>query len=97
MPSYIGNEYFADEQDMYLIGRDLIYKNQIIASWDGYMVHEYDPNERSTFYIDTVKKDPEVKSPDVYVVAKPVEAFIESQSAASAEDILAGVYKWQVG
>ena len=108
LPSYVGNRYYDDEVDMYLINGDLIYKNQIIGHWDGNVVHEYDPHERSTFYTKTVKKDPEVKSSEVHVVTKPVEEIIEptycqavettsSQSAASAEDILAGVYAWTVG
>ena len=107
LASYVGNRYYDDEQDMYLIGEDLIYKNQIIGHWDGAMVHEYDPNERSTFYIKTVKKEPKVKTSEVHVVAKPTEVYVEptyykavevasSQPTASVEEILAGVYEWQV-
>ena len=101
LASYVGNRYFADEEDMYLVGEDLIYKNQIIGHWDGNMVHEYDPHERSTFYVKTVKKGPEQE------VTKPVEEIVEptyykavevasSQPTVSVEDILAGVYEWQV-
>ena len=104
LPLYVRNKYYDDEVDMYLIDGDLIYKNQIIGHWDGNMVHEWDPHERTVFYRNTVKKEPETKESEV----KPTEVFVEptyyqavevagSQPVASVEDILAGVYEWQVG
>lgn len=98
LPSYVSNKYYDDEVDMYLIGGDLIYKNQIIGRYDGEMVHEWDPHERTIFYRNTVKKEPEVKPTEVFVEPtyyKTAEVA-ESQLTASAEDILAGVYEWQV-
>ena len=108
LPSYVGNKYYDDEVNMYLIDDDLIYKNQIIGHWDGSMVHEWDPHKRTVFYRNTVKKEPETKESEVHVVTKPTEVFVEptyyqavevagSQPVASVEDILAGVYEWQVG
>jgi hypothetical protein len=98
LPTYVGNKFYDDEVDMYLIRGDLIYKNQIIGRWDGKMVHEWDPHERSVFYKKTVKKEPEIKPTEVFVEPthhKTVEVA-DSQPAASVEDILAGVYEWQV-
>lgn len=99
LPSYVGNKYYDDEVNMYLIDDDLIYKNQIIGHWDGSMVHEWDPHKRTVFYRKTVTKDPEVKPTEVIVEPTYYEAVevAGSQPTASAEDILAGVYEWQVG
>ena len=98
--TYVDNKYYDDDINMYLISGDLIYKNQIIGRWDGSMVHEWDPHERTVFYRNTVKKEPEVKA----LEAKPTETFVEptnyqtvEEPPASVEDILAGVYEWQVG
>ena len=101
LPTYIGNKYYDDELDMYLIHGDLIHKNQIIGRWDGKMVHEFDSHERSTFYVKTVKKDPEpepkVEEPEVNVVAKPADYLnLETFTAASVDDILSGVYNWNL-
>ena len=98
--TYVDNKLYNDDINMYLIDGDLIYRNQIIGRWDGSMVHEWDPHERTVFYRNTVKKNPEVKVSET----KPTEVSVEPTKhqvvevpAASAEDILAGVYEWQVG
>ena len=93
LPSYVGNKYYDDEVNMYLIEGDLIYKNQIIGRWDGKMVHEWDPHERSVFYRKTVKKETKKKEPET----KPTEVIVEptyhkAVEVATADAAIASVY-----
>ena len=50
MIEYVNNRYYKDEENMYLIDGELIYKNEIFAKYDGNYVTEYDPHERATYY-----------------------------------------------
>lgn len=99
LQTYIKYEYYLDDEDMYLINDDLIYKNQIIGRWDGKHVHEWSPRERTTFYDYNFKEE----EPVVEYIAETdepvvnVEINLETIEAASAEELLAGVYAWQVG
>ena len=50
LPEYVNGRLYKDEENIYLINGELIYKNEIFAKLDGNYVTEYDPNERATFY-----------------------------------------------
>lgn len=47
---YVNNRYYYDQENMYLIDGELIYKNEIFAKYDGNYVSELDAHLRSTFY-----------------------------------------------
>ena len=47
---YVNNRYYYDQENMYLIDGELIYKNEIFAKYDGKYVSELDAHLRSTFY-----------------------------------------------
>ena len=50
MVDYVNNRRYYDEDNMYLINGELIYKNEIFAKYDGNYVTEYDPHQRATYY-----------------------------------------------
>ena len=50
LPEYVNGRLYKDEENMYLIDGELIYKNEIFAKYDGNYVTEYDPHERATYY-----------------------------------------------
>lgn len=50
LPIYVNSRLYKDEENMYLIDGDIIYKNEIFAKYDGKYVTEYDPHERATYY-----------------------------------------------
>lgn len=50
MVDYVNNRYYYDEDNIFLIDGELIYKNEIFAKYDGNYVTEYDPHERATYY-----------------------------------------------
>ena len=50
MVDYVNNRRYYDEDNMFLINGELIYKNEIFAKYDGNYVTEYDPHERATYY-----------------------------------------------
>ena len=50
LPEYVNNRLYKDEENMYLIDGELIYKNEIFAKYDGNYVTEYDPHQRATYY-----------------------------------------------
>jgi hypothetical protein len=86
---------------MYLIKEDLIYKNEIIGTYDGEYVHENDIP--TTFYHEIehpvkAKTRKEKETPKVkHVKATHAEtAPTSSIEAKTADDILAGVYAWRV-
>ena len=47
---YVSNRYYYDQENMYLINGELIYKNEIFARYDGNYVTEYDLHKRATYY-----------------------------------------------
>ena len=58
LPEYVNGRLYKDEENMYLIDGELIYKNEIFAKYDGNYVTEYDPHERATYYtIPAIKVD----------------------------------------
>ena len=50
LPEYVNGRLYKDEENMYLINGDIIYKNEIFAKYDGKYVTEYDPHQRATYY-----------------------------------------------
>ena len=50
VPEYVNGRLYKDEENMYLIGEDLIYKNEVFARYNGCYVEEYDLHERATYY-----------------------------------------------
>lgn len=50
LPEYVNGRLYKDEDNMYLIDGELIYKNEIFAKCDGKYVEEYDPHERAIYY-----------------------------------------------
>lgn len=50
MVDYVNNRRYYDEDNMFLINGELIYKNEIFAKYDGNYVSELDAHLRSTFY-----------------------------------------------
>ena len=50
MVDYVNNRYYYDEDNIFLINGELIYKNEIFAKYDGNYVTEYDPHQRAEYY-----------------------------------------------
>lgn len=50
LPEYVNMRLYKDEENMYIIDDDMIYKNEIFAKWDGKYVNELDPHERAVYY-----------------------------------------------
>ena len=50
LPEYVNGRLYKDEENMYLIDGELIYKNEILAKYDGNYVTEYDHHKRATYY-----------------------------------------------
>lgn len=50
LPEYVNGRLYKDEENMYLIGEDLIYKNETFAKYNGTYVEEYDLYEKATYY-----------------------------------------------
>ena len=59
LPEYVNGRLYKDEENMYLIDRDIIYKNEIFAKFDGKFVDEWPVHQRAIFY-----RIPEVKIKD---------------------------------
>ena len=93
LPEYVNMRLYKDEENIYVIDGDMIYKNEIFAKWDGKYVNEWPVHQRAIFY-----KIPEVKIKD-----RGVEwtADIETKNSLpignfKSEDVdttLAGVYE----
>lgn len=50
LPEYVNGRLHKDEENMYLIDGELIYKNEIFAKYDGNYVSVYDSHKKRTFY-----------------------------------------------
>ena len=50
LPEYVNSRLYKDEENMYIIDGELIYKNKIFAKYDGNYVTEYDPHKRAEYY-----------------------------------------------
>ena len=101
MVDYVNNRHYYDQENMYLIDGELIYKNEIFAKYDGKYVTEYDLHERATYYtvpairgvestssIGTEKGDTNSKSE-----TKTEDAVVSSDfQPEDVDTTLAGVY-----
>ena len=54
---YINQRLYNNEEDIYVINREMIYKNEVFATYDGTYVKELDPHQRYTFYRVEVEDD----------------------------------------
>ena len=104
LPEYVNSRLYKDEENMYLIGEDLIYKNEVFARYNGTYVNELDLHQRYELYSVKVKTDDIVTiTPDgnkhfeekfVYSVgnSNSETKTSEAGAAATVEETLAGVY-----
>ena len=92
---------YNDSENMYLIGEDLILKNEVIGRYDGKYVKDLDPHQRYTFYHNTVKewgKEEDsykiVATPDgnQYFEVKFAHPTGDSKNSTDVDATLAGVY-----
>lgn len=47
---YINKRLYNNEEDIFLINREMIYKNEVFATYDGTYVTELDYNQKYEFY-----------------------------------------------
>jgi hypothetical protein len=47
---YINKRLYNNEEDIFLINREMIYKNEVFATYDGTYVKELDYNQKYEFY-----------------------------------------------
>ena len=47
---YINKRLYNNEEDIFLINREMIYKNEVFATYDGAYVKELDYNQKYEFY-----------------------------------------------
>lgn len=100
LTEFINQKLYNDSENMYLIGEDLILKNEVIGRYDGKYVKELDPHQRYTFYHNTVREENSYKivaTPDSnqYFEVKFAHPVGESKNETTnldADAILAGVY-----
>lgn len=50
LSEYVNNRYYKDKYYVFLIDGELIYNNEVFASYDGNYVSLYDPHKKRTFY-----------------------------------------------
>lgn len=50
LSEYVNNRYYKDKYYVFLIDGELIYNNEVFASYDGNYVSVYDPHKKRTFY-----------------------------------------------
>jgi hypothetical protein len=78
----------------------LIYKNEVFGRFDGNVVKELDPHERSIFYTPiTYQVKPKVeyiKPKAECIKPKTKHTDVSVCEAKTADDILAEVYVWQI-
>ena len=74
---YVNNRFYKDNKVIYLVGNELIRNNEVIGTYDGYSVTEFDISDRRKYYeLPKIKVDAETKI-----------------NFASTEDILSKVYE----
>ena len=86
---YVNKKYYERNDCMFIIDKDLIYKNELFGKYDGWCgVELYEPHERATFY--TISKE----KPKREVVSKTEteNAAAVEETTASVEETLKGVY-----
>ena len=88
---YVNKKYYETNECMFLIDKDLIYKNELFGKYDGYAVELYDPHERAVFYTIPIEKP---KSEAVSKTETEIAAAVEETTARvlDVEETLKGVY-----
>jgi hypothetical protein len=85
-PSFIGNKYYLDDKNIYLVNGELVRNNVVFASYNGEYVNDYPKSEyRNFFHEEPVKAKP-VETPAE--TTEPMETY----EAGTADYILASVY-----
>jgi hypothetical protein len=98
LPEYVNGRLYKDEDNIYLLGGELVYKNETFARLDGNYVTEYDPHKREVFY--TVPKFGAGTDPIPAITIKDrgveftssigtVEGDTDSKSETKTEDAVA--------
>ena len=85
LPEYVNARLYKDEENMYLIDGDIIYKNEIFAKFDGRYVDEWPVHQRAIFY-----RIPEIKINDrgVEWTADSLEADIAKTAETETKNSL---------
>lgn len=93
LPEYVNGRLYKDEDNMFLIDGELIYKNEIFAKYDGKYVSELDAHLRSEYY--TV--------PAIKIESRGIEftssigtadgGSVSKNETKTVEETLAGVYE----
>ncbi len=47
---YINKKLYNNKENIYIVNREMIYKNEVFATYDGMFVQELDYNQRYIFY-----------------------------------------------
>ena len=96
LPEYVNMRLYKDEENIYVIDDDMIYKNEIFAKWDGNYVTELDPHERAVYY--TIPK--EYRGTQTATNSSSGKAAMKEKNETKKEtepvkldDILTGVYE----
>ena len=98
LPEYVNGRLYKDEDNMYLIDGDIIYKNEIFAKYDGTYVSELDAHLRKEYYTVPAIKI-ESRGVDFTSSLGTEEGDMVSNSemkasgASAVEETLAGVYE----
>ena len=105
LTEFINQKLYNDSENMYLIGDDLILKNEVIGKYDGKFVKELDLHKRYTFYHNSVKEwgkeedtykinaTPDGKQNFEVKFTHPTgETKNETKTLTDADAILAGVF-----
>ena len=95
IPDYVNGRKYYDDENMFLINGDLIYKNEYFGKLDEKtgLVEEYDLHERATFY--TIPKI-KVKERGVNFTASmeaPKTEVVSNFAPKDVDTTLAGVYE----
>ena len=71
LPEYVNMRLYRDKENMYMIDGEIIYKNEIYATWDGQYVNEIDPQNRGVYYTVPAISEEKIKE----VQEKAVKAY----------------------
>ena len=101
LPEYVNGRLYKDEENMYLIDGELIYKNEIFAKYDGNYVTEYDPHQRATYYtIPAIKIEDRgveftssIGTDEAEKISKNEIKTSGAGAVATVEETLSGVYE----
>ena len=103
LSEYVNRRYYKDKYYVFLINGELIYNNEVFASYDGNYVSDYDPHKKRTFYtVPTFTANNKTLSKEGYDTTNgklEPKGFEKTSSTSgietktkSIEETLAGVY-----